>query len=291
MKHACLSSVIGLCIAASAAAQGIRHEPSAPAPGQITADAAVSDARRFLNICNLPAPSAGVRSRLDHKINGVIWDVSFGGDYEVNIDAGNGQPVFFDNNRRTWQRIHNRQKISSPVPADRKSATDRLWHLARAIGLPPQAYLARLDINARGTEATFSVRPHGYHFIGRANVMALVLDPQDGQLVFLAQHWNLVPVSWTRRLTRDQATARARTARRNWYARRSTVPYTRPRGARLAASPPTLGYVEPNGAFGGTASQRTSTPKVRLAWSVPIGDESVYVDAGDGTVLGGEQFK
>ena len=309
MKQACSSSarangalkvslalvfalILSLCITALSAAQGVRLGPSASAPGQITAETAVSDARHFLSLCELPAPDARIRSRLDHNINGVIWDVSFGGDYEVDVDAGNGQPVFFDNNRRTWQRIHSRQKVSSPLPTDRKGASDRLWHLARAIGLPPQATLARLEINARGAGATFSVRPHGYPFLERSNGMALVLDPQDSQPVYFSQHWNLVPVSWTRRLTRNQATARGRSAYRNWYAQHNAMPYNGLHGGKQPTPPPpVLGYVVPNGAFGGRASKQTTSPEVRLAWAVPIGDVAVYVDAGDGTILGGGQPK
>jgi len=52
-----------------------------------------------------------------------------------------------------------------------------------------------------------------------------------------------------------------------------------------------LGYVRPNGLFGGKQDPDQVPFRLRLAWAVYFGEESVWIDAGDGSILGGEIVK
>ncbi len=230
-----------------------------------------------------------------------ICRIEKNGEYLADLDAVSGQTLFFDNLRRIHDQVHNAGRTGLRKFSRREDASAYLWNLARRLGLPANAYMVRLDViddndphhtdsNRTGSiGASFSVRPHGYEFLGEGNGMSLVLDPQDGVLTFFVQRWTVQIVSWTKKLTSQQSLQHAKIS----YSKYLTDKYgTEWQSSNLASlDVPKIGYVIPNELFySGIISDATSR-KARLAWAVSFGKDVVWVDAGNGKILGGQQYK
>ena len=272
---------------------------SKPVPTQLSAQAATVSATHFLSVCGLPPSRSRISTRLSVNSKGIsIWEVRWDGDYEVDLDASTGQPTFFDNNRRFWEQIHGVGRDGQRFTSQ-KAATAELWRLARALGLPSEGYLARLDMLAENDPsihdankagsigANFSVKPNGYPFLGRGNGMSLVLDPVDGQLVFFTQSWDVVTAPAVLGLTRDEAVSRGF---ENFRLRHPEL-----NGSQTLETPASvqaeLGYVQPDQISSQDTFTAASPSQLKLAWVVYENGEKIYIDANDGTVIGGEQLK
>lgn len=265
----------------------------------ISEQAATVLAKQFLDVCGLPTPKTGLNARLSINSKGAtIWELRWGGDYEVDLNANTGQPLFFDNNRRIWEQVHGIGRAGKKF-STRELAAKEVWRLARLLSLPSDGYLARLDITdendldakdenkAGSIGANFSVKPNGYPFLGRGNGMSIVIDPVDGQLVFFTQSWDVLALPAVLRLTKDQAIS---TGVMTYRVRHPELV----RSDTAEMSPPAqaeLGYVQPNQVFLNDASAGPDQFQVKLAWVVYKGGEKIYIDANDGTVIGGEQLK
>ena len=144
MSHIVLSiSLIVLSCVTSLAQQVlpvVRNTPSEPMSAQISAQTATVLATRFLGVCGLPASRSSISTRLNVNSRNIpIWEVRWSGDYEVDLDASTGQPIFFDNYRRYWEQVHGIGREGQRF-ISQQAATAKLWRLARTLGLPSEGY-------------------------------------------------------------------------------------------------------------------------------------------------------
>ena len=115
--------------------------------------------------------------------------------------------------------------------------------------------------------------------------MSITVDPQDGTLVSFGQQWDVQVESHTVSFPKDKAVAKAKQVYAEYY-RTRTPPHKGTYKSKVE-----LGYVLPNGGFGGKRYPERVPFRIRLAWAVFFWEEAVWIDAGNGSVLGGAILK
>jgi hypothetical protein len=118
--------------------------------------------------------------------------------------------------------------------------------------------------------------------------MMVRLDPRDGVVVYLSRSLTKIKVEASvAKLKYDEAVKLGQP-----IADRNKLGADRTRsGAVSKAKPSSLEYVRPNGMFGSPEYSREERPaRFRLAWILRYpNEEEVWVDAGDGNILGGSK--
>jgi hypothetical protein len=284
--------------------------PAQPLPGEITLQQAITNAQHFLQQAGLPPSHAPIQQVWLHaNPYGLrIWTFQWGGDYAFEVAARTGRVVFFDNNRRIWEQVHHIGRTGRPLFSTKAQWQHYIWQFARRIGLPANAYLVGMsqfadndpqhtDANPAGSvNAVFSSKPHGYPFLDMGDSMYLDFDPQDGQLVQMFYHWGeVLPESWRVGISEQAALRIAQAALQKVAAEARASHQYGFFFYPLVLQPtqkPRLGYVVPNSSWGSRYRTNTTYPmRARLAWEFRLGKRVVWVDAGDGSLLGGIEYK
>ena len=300
-------SFLGLLLLTCLIVGGVAAEDN-PAAGLIGAEAAVTSATRFLQACGLALPRKGTpHTSLSNRAgSGWEWRVTWqepgwGGAYKVIIDARSGQVQSFFNYAREYEQVKGINRTGKKFYRSREEAENYLKHLAQAIGVPAGAVYWGLDIvedkqpgrtdaNPAGrVSISYVQRPYGYPILtahGKEGAaMTVTADPQDGTVMFV---WKAPPVDIEAHMVnfpKDKAVAKAKQVYAEYY-RTRTSPHKGTYKGKVE-----LGYVLPNGTFGGKRYPRQVPFRIRLAWAVYFGEEAVWIDAGDGSILGGVILK
>lgn len=286
------SSIVAMLIAIRGTAfQATR----APAPES----KAIQNAEAFLRACALPPSTAMVRARLQSIPGNEKWIVEWEGDYRVSLEANTCAVHMFVNKRREHEQFRNIGRTGRDALGERRAAEEHVLGLARAIGIPTGTILERLEIIGEGAAgrtdanragkvlAEIRPRAYGYRYLRGGPGMVFTVDRQDGVLVRFSQAWAIDPDSPALRLTSAEASKIADGPYQDYYRNRKPGPHGAQRQGPRA---PEIGYVVPNGQFGGLNRGPGPRLKARLAWVVYFNQETVWIDAESGSVLGGEIF-
>ncbi|GIV15765.1 MAG: hypothetical protein KatS3mg022_1200 [Armatimonadota bacterium] len=264
--------------------------------GELTEQQAVNIAHRFLQNAGLQLPSTAPRAQLRTKRDGWrVWQVEWTNRYSMEIDARTGQVYWFANYGREYEQVKRIGRDRQPKIASREVAEQYCWQLAQRLGLPKDAYLKRLRIVAEGeagdanragsVSANFEVRYFGYTFLSEGGEVAFSVDPLDGTLMFFSARAPTVIESHDVRISQTEAVSKAKQIYADWY-RTHRSPHQGKYTGRVE-----IGYVYPNGVFGGKRYPPQVPYRARLAYAVYFGEEAVWIDAADGSVLGGLLLK
>lgn len=264
--------------------------------GELTEQQAVDSAHRFLQAAGLPLPSTTPRTRLRTKRDGWrVWQVEWTSQYSMEMDARTGQVYWFANYGREYEQVKRIGRDRQPKIASREAAEQYCLQLAQRLGLPKDAYLKRLRMVAEGetgdanragsVTANFEVRYFGYTFLGEGGEVGISVDPLDGTLMFFSARAPTVIESHEVGIPRDKAISKAKQVYTDWY-RTHRSPHQGKYTGRVE-----IGYVYPNGLFGGKRYPPQVPYRARLAYAVYFGEEAVWIDAADGSVLGGVLLK
>lgn len=249
------------------------------APRVLSEQEAVAAAHRFLEIGGLAPPFGQLLSRL----------------HTFSIEAQSGVVHWFRNYVREYEQVKGIGRNRPPRFTSREMAEQHCWQLARRLGLPKDAHLAGLhttregeagDANRAGeVSACFAVRPFGYPFVGGGCEVSLTVDPLDGVLVGFRRAVPYFIESHDLRISKEEAVRRAKQVYEGWY-RTHRSPHRGQYAGRVE-----VGYIFPNSAFGAKRYPPRVPHRVRLAYVVYFGDEAVWIDAADGSLLGGVLLK
>lgn len=267
----------------------------------LNAETAKQKAEAFLRsagiaVPNLPVSIEEVESLFGRK----RWQVKWGDAYTVQIDAVTGEVRTFSNERRAWEQAKGVGRTGKTFYRSREEALQYVTRLAKQFGLPRSAVLKKFSCYADGESphadaskagyvaVTFHEKPFGYSSLSLCpeNHMYVEVDAQDGTLVFFRWAWDTVQVeSHTVSFPKGRAVEKAKQVYADYYRHRRS-PHKGSYTGKVE-----LGYVRPNGLFGGKQYPDQVPFRLRLAWAVYFGEESVWIDAGDGSILGGAIFK
>ncbi|MGQ9791610.1 MAG: hypothetical protein ACUVR7_13295 [Armatimonadota bacterium] len=265
-------------------------------PSLLRSEQAIERAQRFLSICELPAPKSAPRVLWRELYGKQIWHLSWPNLYTVEVDARTGVVIGFKNYGREYEQVKGINRNRQSRFATRQEMEQYVWQMARRLGLPKDATLKRLTIyeegafigdanRAGGIFASFDVRPFGYPILGEGGVFGISVDILDGVLVGMTRALETIVESHTVSFPKDKAVAKAKQVYAEYY-RTRTSPHRGTYKGKVE-----LGYVLPNGMFGGKRYPEQVPFRLRLAWAVYFGEEAVWIDAGDGSILGGEILK
>ncbi|MGC8783277.1 MAG: hypothetical protein ACP5RN_02660 [Armatimonadota bacterium] len=298
MKRKALWFGVALLVAATGYAVLVTATRGEYSAEELSEDRAIAAASWFLQTCQLPPVTGTQRARLRTGSDGWrFWDVAWPGQYTFRIDARNGQVYRFSNDAREYEQVKRIGRDRQPQIASREAAEQYCWQLAQRLGLPKGAYLKRLrmvaegetsngDANRAGTiTAVFDVRYFGYSFLGESGEVVVTVDPIDGRLVYFGRRLDTLIESHDPRISQNDAVQKAKQVYANWYQTHRS-PHQGQYTGRVE-----IGYVYPNGAFGGKRYPPQVPYRARLAYAVYFGKEAVWIDAADGSVLGGILLK
>lgn len=265
------------------------------APRVLSEQEAVAAAHRFLEICGLAPPSGQLLSRLHTKKDGwQEWELDWP-QYTFSIEAQSGVVYWFRNYAREYEQAKGIGRNRPPRFTSREMAEQHCWQLARRLGLPKDARLTGLrmtkegeagDANRAGAiSACFAVRPFGYTFVGGGCEVSLTVDPLDGVLVGFRRAVPYFIESHDLRISKEEAVRGAKQVYEGWY-RTHRSPHRGQYAGRVE-----VGYIFPNGSFGAKRYPPRVPHRVRLAYAVYFGNEAVWIDAADGSLLGGVLLK
>ena len=301
----------GIVVIGSILAAGLLVGSIKAAPPELTEKQAVERAAGYLTRAGLPPPNpivpvppirgrfspaaqaptkAAIRARLTTAPYGIrIWEIQFYGDYRVELDSRTGDLFLFENTRKSFELVYRLNRTGQRKIRTREEARARCLEVATALGLPARASLDKLELkNSKGfVNAHFTEKPHGYPFLRGGNGTSVSLDPQDGMPERVGNHWRTQADRPNRRISEAKA---VETANRE-YARLHVRSSGFHRGTYSPARPPRLGFVVPNGLSAAGMSRPPADQPARLAWVVLFGEESVWVEAETGKVVGAEIFK
>ncbi len=295
MKTKAFCVVLCLLAAAGSTAVWVLAQRSTSS-GELTEQQAIDSAHRFLQAAGLQLPSSTPRTRLRTKRDGWrVWQVEWANRYSLEMDARTGQVYQFANYGREYEQVKRIGRDRQPQIASREAAEQYCWQLAQRLGLPKDAYLKRLRMVAEGeagdanragaVSAVFEVRYFGYPFLGESGEVSITIDPLDGALVYFGRRLDTLIESHDARVEQNEAVQKAKQVYANWY-RTHRSPHQGKYTGRVE-----IGYVYPNGAFGGKRYPPQIPHRARLAYAVYFGQEAVWIDAADGSVLGGLLLK
>lgn len=270
-----------------------------PGDGEITVEQALKSCSAFFERLGMPVPEGaprvdrpkirGERSRaygfgyqhggfllVEAKTGAVVGFMNSG-----HVAAG-GRPLRGDLDAQMYLR----------ALAKRLGATDKhkMTDYRSRFGVQPEV---NRPMERSSVSAVFQTMPFGYRFRGSRDGFAVVVDPGDGALI---EYHRIGPRPYTiesheAKLKFEQANAIARPlalkrAVGQWRSTDGNYAKTVP----TAAQPSYLAYVVPNGEFG--EPKYTDKPdRLRLAWVLCYPrHEEIWIDAGDGKVLGGVYF-
>ncbi len=275
--------------------------------GEIGPEQAQQAGYKIVAQLGLPAPSG--RTELD--LQGLeirVWSFQCA-QYQILLDPRTGELENFSNYQREGEQV---KGIGRNVPYQirtRAAAAQVCWRYALRMGMPHGARLVKLtfrdEADPRGKDSNragyikgrFELpAPGGYPYHRLCAPGALVVaDPRDGMLVFYGQEWHIKPIPPVRKLTRQQAIARAEALYYPYLVHQNTRS-----GFFLGSRYPTgasLEYVTPGAYIQGMLKNGKdmliplSINKLlyaHLAWVVHFKREEVWIDATTGKELGAE---
>lgn len=295
MKTKAFCVMLCLLVAAGSTAVWVLAQRNTPS-GELTEQQAIESAHRFLQAAGLQLPSSPPRTWLRTKRDGWrVWQVEWANRYSLEMDARTGQVYQFAHYGREYEQVKRIGRDRQPQIASREAAEQYCWQLARRLGLPKDAYLKRLRIVAEGetgdanragaVSAVFEVRYFGYSFLGESGEVSITIDPLDGALVYFGRRLDTLIESHDARVGQNEAVQKAKQVYANWY-RTHRSPHQGKYTGRVQ-----IGYVYPNGMFEGKRYPLQVPHRARLAYAVYFGEEAVWIDAADGSVLGGLLLK
>jgi hypothetical protein len=279
-----------------------------PGPGEITVDKAVEVSREFFRKIGVDVPSSVIptaeRSKYGTRPGGSI-DLDFAGEAIVSVDLGTGVLLTYDNMRRDGDYMDGKLHQGSSRLGDALAALNRAWSVFERVGGDKDCKLVELKAvlqspggaaNARYylVSAIFQPKPFGYRFRGGFKACGFNIDPLDGTVDSYENSGAMNPPytieSQKAVLKLSEARAKADPLAEKYGVGQSRRPGME---ARPTTKPSELMFVHPNGENGGLEYPDYENPaRLRLAWVLYYPeDDEIWIDASDGTVLGGRSFK
>lgn len=165
--------------------------------------------------------------------------------------------------------------------------------LSKQLGCPGNYELTEFVIDLKMVQgqmlmprikAQYELKPYGYRLMYGFSSFGLKIDPRNGELISYGfTNDPYIIESHVRSLTESSASEIAGKAYKNAQKKyRARMPLA-PRSASIV-------YVVPNGMYRSEVVPKAAKPyKMRLAWVIPFDfSDEVWVDAGDGKILGGK---
>ncbi len=291
--------------------KGISMDQLKPQKDEVTVDKIVEACEQFISLAGLPKPKGvipGVSRRTRNQVKNRIYSVFYEPVYMLSVRADSGKIQTFTNMGREFEYSHGKKQKPPFVLTDPINAKGYVNRLYKKLGFGGRYRISRFDCNLNGDKNNNEL---GYVGFVRIDLEAyefgyplavydrsdIAVDPLDGALIgYGVTRTNYKIESHASKLTFDQAKKKAETTVKQYgvgtYRQGMAIMV---RGARIGDRlwpPKRLSrqeYVCPNGLFGGLKYDEKESPKrLRLAWVLYYpGDEAVFVDAGDGRILGG----
>lgn len=281
-----------------------------PSKGEVTVEKAVESCEQFLHSFRFPVPKGvvpGVSLRRSSLGISKHYCVDYRSMYRFSVSVDNGKVFMFSNTGRQNEYATERRKkayvVNGPENAKRyaKSLLEllgsknryRISHLKHGVESEwgdtghTRSRLVRLRLEAY---------EHEYP-LGTYDSCNLSINPVDGVLLGYGLRQTPYKIeSFSTKLTIDKAISKAAATIKEYGVGTNRSGHWEhvqwvQTGKRLR--PPRnesrLQYVCPNGKFGGLKYDEKESPiRLRLAWVLYYpGDEAVFVDAGNGRILGG----
>lgn len=291
--------------------KGIDAEQFKPQKGEVTVEKAVEACEHFLRLVKLPLPKGVVPgvSRLNGRPGmSKPYLISYEPIYEFAVRADTGKVLMFSNNGRELEYARGKRQKAPYAVNDPINAKGYASTFSKLLGFGDRYRISDFKPNLQGDPDNIGLNrvglirlqleayEHGFP-LAIYDSCSLSIDPVDGVLMSFGVRQTPYKIeSYTAKLSIDQARSKAASTVKEYG-----VGTYRPgylvivQGARYgdrlwpAKTESRLQYVCPNGVFGGLKYDEQETPKrLRLAWVLYYpGDEAVFVDAGDGRILGG----
>lgn len=270
-------------------------DPASLTPGaeDVPATAALGRARELARALDLDTSGQPVLRLYVNDDAPRIWEVEWPDQVTVDLISRDRSLFALRNTKRSDDRTSMRGRTGTMLYSGQTQAVEAIRRQALAVGMPSQAVLTRYesrgdDANGRKGEgmaglhkAWFAMRPRGIGFINGAPSGVYVVDSQDGEIIEIHQRWDVDVEADVERITNQEAVGLAHGYYEHWYeGRRGRQEYD-------PAHPPRLHYAVPNGVFDGLKYPASGRLKGRLAWVVSFGKDMVFIDAGNGRLLGG----
>jgi len=183
-------------------------------------------------------------------------------------------------------------------------AQNYAWSVIKRIGLDADCKLSELVIRSADAamaspsmdkypyvSAKFQPMPYGYRIRGEYRAKELLIDPLDGCLLIYgdggATYGDFAVESHDAKIKLGEARGLAEPVAKKYAVGAPMLPATE---APPATKTNELMYVHPNGEMGGIDYGDAEHPaRLRLAWVLYYAnDDEIWIDAGDGKVLGGK---
>lgn len=283
-----------------------------PEKGEVSVDRIVEACDRFLSDIGIKKPKniiPSVNRSVLNKVKSGIYSVFYEPLYLFSVRADTGKVQTFSNMGREFEYSHGKKQKRPFVLADPINAKGYLNRMRKKLGLGDNYQIVKYECNLNGDKHNWELGKVGFvrikleafeygYSLGTFRHAGLTVDPQDGALISFGAPSD-VPIkieSHTAKLSFDQAKERASPTASKYnvgiYRRGCRVEIIGLKyGDKMPDSkkPSKLQYVLPNGQFGGIKHDSNDLPRrLRLAWVLIYpGDEQIWVDAGDGKILGG----
>jgi hypothetical protein len=269
----------------------------APRSGEISHTAAVSSCVSFCRGLSMKLPTDKPRIvRWRNNDATFDWFLMFR-DYKFYVEAATGSVRGFQNERRTYEQVKQLLPQVKPRIRSKDQAIAVLRSVAAKVGLRKGCKLLDVDIGGSGVKdanqasavsGSFEYYYKGHPFHDGYGGMTVRLDPRDGVVCFLSRDLT--------RLRVETADPKLSFYEAKEFAKPIAVRYMlgvdRARqGSVIPAKASRLEFVRPNGMFGAVRYRLEESPaRFRLAWVLNYPNaEQIWVDAGDGKVLGGSK--
>lgn len=263
--------------------------PKKPAKGEMNKERALPFALAFLKSIGVQPGSLPVRPLLVNPVANTgtnSWFIRFGEEFEVTVNAKDGRILHFTHYRKTDDVGKIRMNAPKNNPGKRANPAfvkppnnmlltpdSKFLHYYQKTPIPGVVVL----YPGWGLRACAIELPHGRPLLNSQIEIWIDFDPRDGSLMGYMR--NLAPVIPNRspRISSSQA-ARSAT--------KSTLTLRTDSATIAGAKSPYLGYTFPSGDRG---RPNRSAP-LKLVWVVPSKDREIWVDASNGSPVGGKKY-
>jgi hypothetical protein len=299
------NSVAALPCGESGGSSGFVAMAEPPEPGEITAAKAADCCREFMKLCGIPVPNSAPTVRRNNPYwpgANARYVVTFEDRYQFYLDAKTGEIGLYSDLKRYGVPVE-------ATPQDGKLLKDLLVaksflrSLAQKLGVPADWKMRYEGHSAEvvqtqqtmpeklSVDFLLTVADHVFHD-GHGGKCSLLVFTCDGAIASYARTptWPYIIESRESKLTLRQARSLAAPIVKKFAV---GVPKDAVIGAQTIPTKKhaELMYVRPNGSMGAPRYDPDERPfRVRLAWVLYYAqDEEVWIDAGDGKLLGGIQ--
>lgn len=268
--------------------------------GDLSTEAVMQKAEIFAVLAGLQTTTIPDKKLLWFLHGRKAWNISWGGDADLYLDAVTGKPIGYYNWKQQEKSVTRRVAPDTPLAVPTPEAASQLaWKYAQLIQYPQAASIA---LSVRSVEwhgslpdgqtpfdptsgsnralwwVSFQLTVQGYAFASHKVGLGIGIDALDGNLVMFSKNLSVNPVSTVIAISANQAQDLAVRC------------YSSAVGTEILPTGTSLKMVQPNYLWTDRFSTNETTDAY-LAYVVEFPEASVWIDAKSGAVLGGEIMK